>query len=840
MTSRQQRIQTLYEISLSIKSRESLKTTVDKALATYLQKLNCSVGAVFRFTGTADQEELAPVASIPTNLSRNQLFQTARDRLSRLVRATEGPPVSSHGGSHALGKNVDGRMTTRAGSVSYSLTESLPIAEQVDGTGEYHILELPDFGVIILGKRGGTIESETVAALGPLNKKLAQACRSNLTERRLREERDRFEAAINAIPEPVVNVAIEDGTERVIRANEAFRKTFVGDATSICGWDLNDLDVSDGQLTDTEALIEAIDQDSPIKKQVQRETVTGTNHFLFNGVPVTTSEELEYFGVYVDISEQKKREQTLEELYDAARDILNKDSRQQICAHAIESIESVLGHSAVGIYLYQRESEALEPIAVSEQVRKRSTGEPAEYTDRETTMWQVYKNHEPIRIDDTHRFNGTCPNEETPTRSSVILPIGEHGVLVTWAFKPNAFDDQDVYFLRLLSQLVEVALNRTVREERLKAIQETTRSALHADTHSEMAELVVDGVSDALDLPVAGIWKHQPVSQQLQPIYQTAQAADLVGEQPTFSKGSSIAWKAFAEGTTSVVADAPSLDSVHNPETPIQGEVMIPIGDFGVLTASSTHNDSFSQFDTEILDILATNLEAVTEVIKNQEEIDLLDQVIGRILRHNVRNKLTPILGYANTITKETDEPISEYAQQIVDSCEKLEQTVIHGREMQEIVQNRDQITTISLDTAVQTAAASINEEFPDGELITQIEPTPNVTAHPEVETAIRHLIRNGFEHNDSNTPTVEAIVRQRPAGPTIEIIDNGPGINPHEIEVLHEHGESALKHGSGVGLWIVDRLIEYSKAAISFETTDGTAVTITFNTPPADPPRDN
>jgi PAS domain S-box-containing protein len=829
MSSRQQRIQTLYEISLAIRSRETLEKTADRALAAYLQKLNCSVGAVFRVTGTVDGTELSLVASIPSRPERNELFRRASNRLADLVRTSETRSVSPQEGSsvHPMEGTVE---TARENSVQYAFEEPLPVAERVDDIGQYHLMELPEFGVILLGKRGGTVDSRTVSSLTPLNEKLAQACQSNLTERQLREQRNRFEAVFAAIPEPVVNVVVEDGTKQILRANEAFEETFAGDEEPIRGCDLDEVLVPDGQSPETEALVKAVDRGKPFENELQRETVTGHRHFLFSGVPVTASEKTEYFGVYIDITEQKEREETLEELYEATQDLLGKQSRQQVCTHAVETIESVLGYSAVGLHLYQRDSEALEPIAVSEQVHEKMDGGPAGYTDRDTIVWRAYEGRQPIRIDDTHQFDGKLPSEGTPTRSAVILPVGIHGVLITSAYEPNAFDGRDVYFLRLLSQLIEVALDRTVYEEGLTAVQRATRDILHADTHEEMAERVLEEIPDVLDLPVAGIWKHQPTSQQLQPVYHTEQAAELLGDQPAFSKDNSVAWKTFTEGTTSVISDVSEVDEAHNPETPIEGEINVPIGDFGMLTAGSTYKDSFTNLDAEILEILATNLEAIAEVIDTRQDVDLLDQVIARILRHNVRNKLTPILGYASTIAAEAEAPISEYAQSIVDHCEKLEQTATHAREMREVVQNRGEISTVSLGTTVRTAATSVDKEFPDGQLVSHIAETPDVTAHPELGTAIRHLIQNGFEHNNSDTPSVEVVVEQRPDGPTVEVTDNGPGIDTYELEILDKHGESALEHGSGVGLWIVDRITKYSKALLEFETADtGTKAKITF-----------
>lgn len=825
MSSRPQRIQTLYEISLAIRPHKTLKETADRALAAYLKKLNCSVGAVFRRIGTANGVELSVTASIPANPDRNELFCKARDRLGTLFEASETRSDSSKEPIQSHQQNTAQRPAQQS-----SFDDQLPVAEQINGVGEYHLMELPGFGAILLGKRGGTIDHRTVSSLAPLNENLAQACQSNLTERQIREQRNRFEAVFAAIPEPVVNVVVEDGTERIVRANEAFKRTFVGEDASIHGTDLNKLTVPDDRSANTEALVEALDQGKPLENELERKTATGTRQFLFSGVPVRASEQTEYFGVYIDISEQKQRQQTLEELYDAAQDLLTENSPSEVCTQAVDAIESVLEYSAVGVHLYRRESEALEPIAVSDQIQETLDDGPTGYTDRDTVVWQAYQNREPIRVDDTRQFDGTLPDEDTPTRSAVILPIGVHGVLITSAFEPDAFGNRDVYFLRLLSQLVEIGLDQTATEAGLTAVQRAIRDALQADTHEEMAERVFKEIPDILDLPVAGIWKYQPTSQQLQPVHQTARAADLFDDPPAFSNENSIAWETFAEGTTSVISDVSELDNAHNPETPIKGEITVPIGEFGILTAGSTYKDSFTQLDAEVLEILATNLEAIAEVIDTRRDINLLDQVIARILRHNVRNKLTPIMGYASTILEEADEPISEYAAEIVDNCDELEQTARNAREMRKVVQNRDQTTTVSLGTAVRAAATTVDEEFPDSELVSQINGTPDVTAHPELGTAIRHLIRNGFDHNDSGTPLVEVVVEQRPDGPTVEIADNGTGIDQYEIDILDKHGESALEHGSGVGLWIIDRVLEYSEAQLQFDATaTGTTATITF-----------
>jgi signal transduction histidine kinase len=144
----------------------------------------------------------------------------------------------------------------------------------------------------------------------------------------------------------------------------------------------------------------------------------------------------------------------------------------------------------------------------------------------------------------------------------------------------------------------------------------------------------------------------------------------------------------------------------------------VPVGDFGVLIAASTRAGSFTRLDAEILEGLAANLEVLASVIETREDTRLLDQVIARVLRHNVRNQLTPIKGYADMIGEESDGRIQTYAERIAESGDELEKTAEHAREMRSIVRNRNRMTTLSLGAEVREAAATVGAEFPEGDLV--------------------------------------------------------------------------------------------------------------------------
>jgi signal transduction histidine kinase len=59
-----------------------------------------------------------------------------------------------------------------------------------------------------------------------------------------------------------------------------------------------------------------------------------------------------------------------------------------------------------------------------------------------------------------------------------------------------------------------------------------------------------------------------------------------------------------------------------------------------------------------------------------------------------------------------------------------------------------------------------------------------------------------------------------------VTITDDGPGIPQQEIEVLNAESETQLEHGSGIGLWLVQWIIDRSNGTVEIESAeDGSTV---------------
>ena len=266
MPERQQRVQALYEIALTIGGKETLTETADAALAGYLRKLNCSVGGIFRAT----ENGYTPTTTIPADPAGNALLSAGIERLAELS------------------------------------SDGFPNHTEPTAGDHCYLFSLPDFGALVIGKQGGEIDTATRSALTPLNEKLAEACRNKLVERQLREQRNRFEAVFDAIPEPVADTVVEDGTEEIIASNAEFERTF-GDTDETPGTAMVPEITDTGESTQHSRPVDTDNGDHRITTETSCETVDGTGEFLFHGVPVAGDQADEYIHLYVDITDQKRR-----------------------------------------------------------------------------------------------------------------------------------------------------------------------------------------------------------------------------------------------------------------------------------------------------------------------------------------------------------------------------------------------------------------------------------------------------------------------------------------------------------------------------------------------------
>ncbi|WP_136601238.1 PAS domain S-box protein [Salinigranum halophilum] len=183
-----EQLQVLYEIALSIGRGETLSEVAQTALSSYLRRLNCSTGGVFERYEEDGDVSYRLIEGIPDNPTYNDTFEAATRHLDH------------------------GDATDAA-----SFREGLPLSAG-DGAAHYYIFDLPEFGVLVIIKNGEPLAPGTIAALEPLNQKLADACCNRRVEQEAAQTRETLRTVLDTIPQEVV---VRDRNGRYTLANES-------------------------------------------------------------------------------------------------------------------------------------------------------------------------------------------------------------------------------------------------------------------------------------------------------------------------------------------------------------------------------------------------------------------------------------------------------------------------------------------------------------------------------------------------------------------------------------------------------------------------------------------
>ncbi|WP_435364354.1 histidine kinase N-terminal 7TM domain-containing protein [Haloarchaeobius sp. DYHT-AS-18] len=216
-------------------------------------------------------------------------------------------------------------------------------------------------------------------------------------------------------------------------------------------------------------------------------------------------------------------------------------------------------------------------------------------------------------------------------------------------------------------------------------------------------------------------------------------------------------------------------------------------------------------------------LQDVTDEIRRKQRLT----VLNRVLRHNLRNDLTVVQGYLQGAADLVDddevrwmlETAEDETRGLIELGEKartIEQTM--GGD----VRSREPVPMADLLAAL---GDRLEAEFEDGRVTVAVPGAFQLETNRElVEVVFANLVENGLEHDDGTDPhvTVTLVAVEDDGTAVFTVADEGPGIPEHERQVIDAGEETALAHGSGLGLWLVNWTVSALGGSVSFETGGG------------------
>lgn len=219
-------------------------------------------------------------------------------------------------------------------------------------------------------------------------------------------------------------------------------------------------------------------------------------------------------------------------------------------------------------------------------------------------------------------------------------------------------------------------------------------------------------------------------------------------------------------------------------------------------------------------------------------------QVLQRVLRHNLRNELSIVQGYADLVSERADPALGDHLNVIVERTQSLAKLSEKVRQIERIFEHAD-IDPDPLDLGgwIERHCEALGVDVE-----TCVDHSVSVLADGRIEIALENLLENAIEHGskrchpwetadgsvEREEPTIRVVLEPCSDDPdewaTIRIIDDGPGIPEHERDVVTGDVDvTQLTHGSGLGLWLVAWVIQSLGGELAFEDREprGTVVTI-------------
>ncbi|MFB6303738.1 MAG: PAS domain-containing protein [Haloferacaceae archaeon] len=209
----------------------------------------------------------------------------------------------------------------------------------------------------------------------------------------------------------------------------------------------------------------------------------------------------------------------------------------------------------------------------------------------------------------------------------------------------------------------------------------------------------------------------------------------------------------------------------------------------------------------------------VTERREREERLT----VLNRVLRHNLRNRLNVVLGYAEELADVAEDDEERAAvEHIVDSVEELLDIADQVRSFRKVIgSDRQTLEPHDLVPLIERAAEGLRRERPDATVRLDLPDEATVPAHETLPLALVELF-DLAAGAPGTVPDLAVSVTETDGHATVEVVDHGGTIPAAELTVLADDVETAVGHPEGVGAWLLRWVVVYSRGEVAVDAGDG------------------
>lgn len=242
----------------------------------------------------------------------------------------------------------------------------------------------------------------------------------------------------------------------------------------------------------------------------------------------------------------------------------------------------------------------------------------------------------------------------------------------------------------------------------------------------------------------------------------------------------------------------------------------------------------------------------VTEERETQAELERSNEELRRFtsaVSHDVREPLRTITGYLDLLQargeEQLDEQLAEYLAFARDGARRLEQMIQGLLRYSRVERHGEPLASLDLTEPVQDAQENLRGQIEEAGARFTIDELPTVQGdRAQLTTLFQNLFSNAIRHNDEGQPRIYVEADRGPDRHRITVRDEGPGIPPKEqeeiFEMFRQGSAPGSSEGEGIGLAMVQKIVERHGGEIEVDSTpgQGTAFTFTLEPAPGEPDR--
>jgi two-component system, sensor histidine kinase and response regulator len=263
----------------------------------------------------------------------------------------------------------------------------------------------------------------------------------------------------------------------------------------------------------------------------------------------------------------------------------------------------------------------------------------------------------------------------------------------------------------------------------------------------------------------------------------------------------------------------------------------------GVLEAVNK-TEAFTENDLAIVETLAAfaaiaieNAQLVTDLKSRNTELN----TFARAIAHDLKNPLTYILGYAETLELKKDitpEALRDSLHIIAKSARKVKSMINELMVLAGLREQKVTLQPVDMAYAVREAKQRLIDmiDKTNAEVI-EPESWPEALGHsPWIEEVWMNYLSNAIKYG-GNPPRLELGAQEENGNVRFWVRDNGEGISPEKLPCLFKPFERLDKFkvtGHGLGLSIVRWVVEKQGGKVGVKSEPGAGSTFSFTLPKA------